>query len=49
MVYLDSPSTTSATTYQVYFKSRSSEGAVLNTTLDGNTSIGSIVCLEIKG
>jgi hypothetical protein len=44
MTYLDSPSTTSATTYQVYF--RSSTGAVQ---LNFNSSVTSIIVMEIKG
>jgi hypothetical protein len=45
MSYLDSPSTTSATTYQVYFKSGGGGTGVLNT----NGSVGSITAFEIKG
>ena len=41
--YLDSPNTTSATTYQVYFKT--SNTAYLN----WDNTKGSITCLEIKG
>jgi hypothetical protein len=43
--YLDSPSTTSATTYQVYFRSLSATTSNINV----NNSKGSITCLEIKG
>jgi hypothetical protein len=46
MTYLDSPSTTSATTYQVYF--RSSTGAS-TTYLNFNSSVTSITVMEIKG
>ena len=46
MNYLDSPATTSATTYQVYMRvSNTSGGATLN----AETSRGTITCLEIKG
>ena len=45
MTYLDSPATTSATTYQVYFRTITSGTAYLN--MFGCTS--SITCLEIKG
>jgi hypothetical protein len=44
MTYLDSPSTTSAITYQVYF--RSSTGT---TYLNFNSSVTSITVMEIKG
>jgi hypothetical protein len=44
MVYLDSPSTTSATTYQVYWKTNATAGL-----LNADTTQGSIVCMEIKG
>ena len=43
--YLDSPSTTSSTTYQVYFKSSSGNTSYLNE----NSTKGSITLLEIKG
>ena len=43
--YLDSPSTTSAITYQVYFRSYSAVSSRLN----GVDTKGSITCLEIKG
>lgn len=42
--YLDSPSTTSSTTYKTQFKSDSSTGCVVD-----NASIASIVLLEIAG
>jgi hypothetical protein len=42
--YLDSPSTTSATTYQVYFKSDSGGLAYLN-----NDTTASLTAFEIKG
>jgi hypothetical protein len=46
MNYLDSPATTSATTYQVYYRcNNSSTPCYLNT----DSSKGSITCLEIKG
>ncbi len=48
MSYLDSPNTTSATTYQVYIRSGSSGTINLN----GNSSetvLGSLTCFEIKG
>ena len=41
--YLDSPSTTSATTYQVYFKGNP------QIYINNSGSKGSIVCLEVKG
>ena len=44
MVYLDSPSTTSAITYQVYFKVNTGTGQ-----LQPDANQGSIVCMEIKG
>jgi len=44
MTYLDSPSTTSAITYQVYMKVNFSTGY-----LNMNGAIGSLTCLEIKG
>ena len=43
--YLDSPSTTSATTYQVYFRRSGGSTGQLNS----NNTLGSITCLEIKG
>jgi len=43
--YLDSPNTTSATTYQVYFRSNSAVTSYLN----AGSAKGSITCLEIKG
>jgi len=46
MSYLDSPATTSATTYQVYIRG---SVAVTNTSLNWNTTRGSITCMEIKG
>ena len=42
--YLDSPSTTSATTYQIYMK-----GDGTNVLLNRNNTKGSITCLEIAG
>jgi hypothetical protein len=42
--YLDSPATTSATTYQVYFKNAGG-----TTYINRNGSTGSITCFEIKG
>jgi len=44
--YLDSPSTTSATTYQVYIRTNTSSAAV---TLNADNIKGSITCLEIAG
>ena len=41
--YLDSPATTSATTYQVYFRMTASTGNI------GQGSMNTITCLEIKG
>ena len=52
MSYLDSPSTTSATTYQVYFKSTGGAGvsATINDAGNNTDSVtGSITCFEIKG
>ena len=46
MNYLDSPATTSATTYQVYMRTSSAAGGG---TLNGETTKGTITCLEIKG
>ena len=46
MSYLDSPSTTSAITYQVYFRRPSSYGSAY---LNANNPKGSITCMEIKG
>jgi hypothetical protein len=43
--FLDSPSTTSATTYQVYVKTTSPGNAYINI----NSERSSITCLEIKG
>jgi hypothetical protein len=43
--YLDSPATTSATTYQVYFRTDSGSNATLNR----SGVKGSITCMEIKG
>jgi len=45
MSYLDSPATTSATTYQVYFKNNGGGTAYLNF----NNARCSITCMEIKG
>ncbi len=44
--HLDSPNTTSATTYQVYFRSNAAGATVY---LNGNSTKGNITCLEIKG
>jgi hypothetical protein len=46
MSYLDSPATTSATTYQVYMRVNAGGGTVY---LNTNSSRGSITCFEIKG
>jgi len=45
MTYLDSPATTSATTYQVYFKSSGGQTGFLNR----SNVTGSLTCMEIKG
>jgi hypothetical protein len=45
ITYLDSPNTTSATTYQVYMKSVTTDAVIINA---GN-SRSSITCFEIKG
>ena len=45
MSYLDSPATTSATTYQVYFKS---DGGG-NTTMYNGSNKSTIIVMEIKG
>ena len=46
MSFLDSPNTTSAITYQVYFRRPSaSQSAYLN----ANNAQGSIICMEVKG
>ena len=42
--YLDSPATTSATTYQVYFRTEGANGSINRSGVKG-----SITCLEIKG
>lgn len=47
--YLDSPSTTSATTYQVYFKTSAGGTAYLNRTDSITTAKSSITVMEIKG
>ena len=44
--YLDSPSTTSATTYQVYFRTNVSDSAAY---LNSDSCKGSIILMEIKG
>jgi hypothetical protein len=44
--YLDSPSTTSSTTYQVYFRSDNSGATAYINSFAGKASI---TCLEIKG
>ena len=46
MTYLDSPSTTSATTYQVYFKTIGGGGTAY---LNAGSEKCTITCLEIKG
>ena len=46
MSYLDSPSTTAATTYQVYIKADSTGGVFIN---QAGPPRGSITCMEIKG
>jgi hypothetical protein len=43
MSFLDSPSTTSATTYRVYFRTTGTVSIVLN------SEVASITCFEIKG
>jgi hypothetical protein len=48
MSYLDSPSTTSATTYQVYFKAGSGEVALQSLAASGNGT-GTITAFEIAG
>jgi hypothetical protein len=45
MSFLDSPNTTSATTYQVYFKCSAGGTVVIN----NDSNRGSITCFEIKG
>jgi hypothetical protein len=45
MTFLDSPNTTSATTYQVYF----ANSFAANCTLNFGSVKGSITCMEIKG
>jgi hypothetical protein len=45
MAVLDSPSTTSATTYQVYMRSPSGNTTTMNT----NSCRGTITCFEIQG
>ena len=47
MSYLDSPNTTSATTYQLYFYAQAS--APNSTKINKNGAVGSITCFEIKG
>ena len=46
MTYLDSPSTTSATTYQVYFRQENPGGTSY---IVNQGSKGSITVMEIKG
>jgi hypothetical protein len=46
MSYLDSPGTTSATTYQVYIRADTTGGVFIN---QGGPSRASITCFEIKG
>jgi hypothetical protein len=46
MSYLDSPSTTSATTYQLYLRAYSAIGTA---EINNGTTKGSITCMEIKG
>jgi hypothetical protein len=43
--FLDSPSSTSALTYQIYMKNSASGSTYINV----NNSVGSITALEIKG
>jgi hypothetical protein len=43
--FLDSPSSTSALTYQIYMKNSASSPTYINV----NNSVGSITCLEIAG
>ena len=45
MIYLDSPSTTSATTYQVYIKSNGGGTC----TMYNSVATATITCMEIKG
>jgi len=45
ITYLDSPNTTSAITYQVYFRSITTDTVLVN----ASSSKGSITCFEIKG
>jgi hypothetical protein len=47
MSYLDSPNTTSATTYQIYIAAQSS--APSSVSINSNGAVGSITCFEIKG
>jgi len=47
MSYLDSPSTTSATTYQVYIAAQAGAPSSMSLNLSG--SVGSLTCFEIKG
>ena len=47
MSYLDSPNTTSAITYQLYFYAQS--GAPGSAKINKNGAVGSITCFEIKG
>jgi hypothetical protein len=50
MLFLDSPSTTSAITYQVYMKcTGSGSGSAFLQAGSGTKPTGSIVCMEIKG
>ena len=45
MSILDSPNTTSATTYQVYFRTTND----MSGSIQRNSTKGSITCMEIKG
>jgi len=47
--YLDSPSTTSSTTYQIYFKQAGGGTVYLNRTTAGVAQKSSITVMEIKG
>jgi len=46
--YLDSPATTSPITYSLYYAGRSSNGAYVNPTDDGNNGATVITLMEIK-
>jgi hypothetical protein len=47
--YLDSPATTSATTYQLYFRTEAASTWRINSSSAETSMLSSITCFEIKG